>query len=94
MSAIFEDLFADWIGFSWELKVKKMLEIENLLNNRSGHRYHFRQLNENLFGIYEILKPDSYALSMEKVWVEGLTVDELLIWLNSHLIVRIEERKK
>lgn len=66
-------------------KFVKMLEYEQLLNDYSGKRYHISSGNDlQKFSLILINKN-----KIDKVLVSDLNVDQMLRWIQRHLVVDI-----
>ena len=68
-----------------EWKLHQFLEIENLLNQSSGKRYHFRSGDDWKFSIVEVKK-----IGNEKIIVEDLDIHQMIAYLKKNLKVTLE----
>jgi hypothetical protein len=70
---------------SQEWKLQQFIEIENLLNQSSGKRYHFRSGDDWKFSIVEVEK-----IGNEKIIVDDLDIHQMIVYLKRNLKVTLE----
>lgn len=72
-------------------QLAKLIELENLLNEYSGKRYHF-QMNTDWdrprYAIVEIIK-----LGKEKTIIKDLTLDQLYAFIKRNIKITLEQKK-
>lgn len=69
-------------------KLDTLLNFENLLNEFSGKRYHFKAGDDWKFSIVEVER-----IGKEKILVENLSYDEMYVWIKRRLKVILVEKK-
>jgi len=66
-------------------QITKLIELENLLNEYSGKRYHFKAGDDWLFSIVEVEK-----IGKEKLIVKDLTLDQLYGFIKKNIKITLK----
>ena len=69
-------------------QITKLIELERILNEYSGKRYHFEVDDDWLYSLVEIL-----TWGKGKIIVEQLTLDQLLDFIKKNIRITIESPK-
>jgi len=69
--------------------ITNLIELENLLNQYSGKRYHFKADDDWLFSIVEVVK-----IGKEKIIVKDLTLEQLYNFLKRNIKISLSHKNK